>query len=109
MTENRVGINRLVFQIQAQTANGSSAAVDLQAPARTFAFQSVVTGTPTSFTNTYEGSLNGTNWYTLGTSTATAGDAQFVVDKPARYVRATLSALTGGTAPTITVYVGACA
>lgn len=93
----------------AQTANGSTTSVDLGAVYRTFTFQSIVTGTPTSFTNTYQGSLDNVNWYTLVASTAVAGEAQFVVDKPAQYVRATLSALVGGTSPTITAIVGACA
>jgi hypothetical protein len=91
------------------SANGSTDAVNLDGVHRTFAFQTVITGTPTSFTLTYEGSLNGTNWYTLGTTTSTAGEGTFVVDKPAQFVRATLSALTGGTSPTISPYVGACA
>ena len=90
------------------SANGSTGVINLDGVHRTFAFQTVVTGTPTSFTLTFQGSLDGTTWYTLGTSTSTAGEAQFVVDKPAQYVRATLSALTGGTAPTISTYVGAC-
>lgn len=91
------------------TANGSTDSVNLDGSHRTFTFQSVITGTPTSFTLTYQGSLDGTNWFTLGTTTATAGEATFVVDKPAQFVRATLSALVGGTAPTISSYVGACA
>lgn len=89
------------------TTNGSTQAVTLDGVYRTFAFQSVITGTPTSFTLTYQGSLDGTNWYTLGTTTSTAGEGTFVVDKPAQFVRATLSALTGGTSPTISAFVGA--
>lgn len=91
------------------SANGSTDAVNLDGTHRSFVFQTVVTGAPASFTMTFQGSLDGTNWYTLGSSTATAGEAQFVVDKPAQFVRATLSALTGGTAPTVSTYVGACA
>lgn len=91
------------------SANGSTDAVNLDVVWSTFTFQTVVTGAPASFTQTFQGSLDGTNWFTLGSSTAVAGEAQFVVDKPAQYVRATLSALTGGTAPTVSTYVGACA
>lgn len=91
------------------TANGSTSAINLGHVCKTFTFQTVVTGTPTSFTLTYQGSLDGVNWFTLGTSTATAGDAQHIVDKPAMFVRATLSALTGGTAPSVTAMVGAVA
>lgn len=90
------------------SANGSTDSVNLDGVHRTFTFQTVVTGSPASFTLTLQGSLNGTTWYTLGTTTAVAGEAQFVVDKPAQFVRATLSALTGGTAPTVSTYVGAC-
>ena len=92
-------------QLDLLTANGSTTGADFQTTPHIFTFQSVTTGSPTSFTLTYQGSLDGTNWFTLGSSTAAAGDAQFVVDKPARFVRATLSALTGGTSPTIRVYV----
>lgn len=108
MSENRVSINRGTVKFAALTANGSTGAADLGTACRTFTFQSVTTGTPTSFTLTYQGSLDNVNWFTLGSSTAAAGDAQFVIDKPAQYVRATLSALTGGTSPTITVFMGAC-
>lgn len=91
--------------LAAVTANGSSTAIDLVTPYRTHTLQTVVTGAPTSLSVTLEGSLNGTNWVVLATSTSTTGDAQFAVDKPVRYVRATLSALTGGTAPTVTALI----
>jgi hypothetical protein len=63
----------------------------------------------TAVTVDLEGSLDDTTWFQLArhafsAAEITAESAMFhVVDKPVRYVRANLIALTGGTAPTVTV------
>ena len=62
----------------------------------------MVTGAPTGVSVTLQGSLDGTNWFILATSTSTTGDYQSVADKPCHFVRANLGTLTGGTAPTVT-------
>lgn len=89
------------------TTTGASAAVLLESPMSLFTMQTVVTGAPTGVSCTLQGSLDGTNWTTLATSTSTTGDQQYAVDKPQRYIRANLGTLTAGTAPTVTAYVAA--
>jgi hypothetical protein len=63
----------------------------------------------TAVTVDLEGSLDNTTWFQLATHPFSAGDisaegAMFhVIDKPVKYVRANLTALSGGTDPTVTV------
>lgn len=95
--------------LNAATVTGAGASVELPAVMGKFTLQTVVTGTPVSVSTTLEGSLDGTNWFVLATSTSVTGDAQHVVDKPVRFVRANLGTLTGGTAPTVTALVAATA
>jgi len=92
----------------ALTAIAAGAAYDLRQMCKTFAFmkKTVQGGGFSALSVTYEGSLNGVDWYTLGTDATTADGVTFVVDKPARYVRANVTAFTGGTS--LSVLVGAC-
>jgi hypothetical protein len=55
-----------------------------------------------------EGSLDGTNWFTLDQTTNAAGETRHVAGKPVRYVRAKIvtSTVNAGS-PTITVYFAA--
>jgi len=89
------------------TATGAGTAEALASPMSKFTMQTVVTDVPTAVSVTLQGSLDGSNWTTIATSTSTTGDQQSVVDKPQTYVRANLGTLTGGVSPTVTVYVAA--
>lgn len=104
MAEQQVSPGTRVMQLLQASAVGAGAGVDLTYGKGTFTVQTVVTGAPTAVSLTLQGSLDGTNWTTLATSTSTTGDQQYAVDKPQRYIRANLGTLTGGTAPTVTVY-----
>jgi hypothetical protein len=44
-------------------------------------------------------------WFTLDSSTTTTSEMRHVVNKPVLYFRANLSAISGGTSPTITVII----
>lgn len=90
------------------TATGTSVVGILPSVMKTFTMQTVATGGATVSVK-LQGSVNGTDWFDLATSTSATGDAQHAVDKPARYVRANLGTLTGGTAPTVRVWVAAVA
>lgn len=63
----------------------------------------------TAVTVVLEGSLDNENWFALGTHAFSSAEisaekAMFhVVDKTAMFVRANLTAMSGGTAPTVTV------
>ena len=64
-------------------------------------FTTLITGSPTAVTLVLEGSIDGTNFFTLGTSTSTSSEMVFVVDKPVTYVRFDLTTWTGGTDITV--------
>lgn len=97
-----------VKNLNAVAVTGAGSAIDLGVVHRTISMQTVVTGAPT-VSITLKGSLDGTNYVTLATSTSGTGDLQVSVDKPVRFVKVSLDTLTGGTAPTVTAWVGASA
>jgi len=103
----RTAVEGVAQRILRGTAAGAGATEALTSPLSTFTMQTVVTGAPTAVSVTLEGSLDGSNWTTIATSTSTTGDQQYAVDKPQTYVRANLGTLTGGTSPVVTVYLAA--
>ena len=72
---------------------------------RAFAWQVVTAGAPTGLSVTLQGSLDGVNWTTIDTSTATGGETRDVSAFPATFLRANVGTLTGGTNPTVSVSV----
>jgi hypothetical protein len=72
-----------------------------------FAFDILITGSPSGVTVLLEGSLDGTNWFTMETVAGTSDSLNFSVDKPVRFVRANLTVLTGGSSPTVAVGIAA--
>jgi hypothetical protein len=100
--------NTLATALNAVTSTGAGTAFAMPSygtgsPPTRFLWQVVTTGGPASISTTLQGSADNTNFYTIDTSTATAGEVRAIVDKPAKYVRANLGTLTGGTSPTVTV------
>ena len=63
-------------------------------------WQMSYTGTPTSITVNLEGSLDGTTWATVDTSTVTTGEIRFLSSKLVRFLRCNVSAyvVNGSTA-----------
>lgn len=102
---NQANYNGATFS--ALSANGSTAAFDTGAIMNTHTMACTPTGAPTTANMVLEGSMDSTSWYTLVTTQAcTAFIAGFGVDKPARYIRATLSGLAGGTTPSVVIKYG---
>jgi hypothetical protein len=68
----------------------------------------VVAGTPAACTVALEGSMDTVTWASLsGNQTCTSTVMFHVTDRPVVFVRANLSALSGGTKPTVTItYLG---
>jgi hypothetical protein len=85
------------------TAFPTGSGFSLVKPHRTFTFQKTVTGVFTVLVVNYEGSLDGINWYQLGTDNTLTAAATFCVDKPSRYVRANITTFTGGTGVAVAV------
>jgi hypothetical protein len=89
--------------LNAAVATGASPAFDLVRPHRTFTFEKNIAGVFTVLVVNYEGSMNGTTWYQIGTDNAITAAVSFAVDKPCRYVRANVTTFTGGTSVTVGV------
>jgi hypothetical protein len=65
--------------------------------------QVTITGSPTAATSKLQGSLDGTVWDDLGSTTSTTSGAMFhVSQKPVVQMRAVLADLAGGSSPTVT-------
>lgn len=98
--------------LSAVTATGAGTGVKASPWTSTHTVQATITGAPTAVTVDLEGSLDGAKWFTLvshafsgGELTATAA-LFFVTGSPVAMVRANLTTLTGGTAPTVSVVYG---
>lgn len=83
--------------LNAVTGTGAGAATVLDKIYRTFTFFKKITGAFTGLVVAFEGSLDGINWFSLGSDATTAAGVTFVVDKPCSYVRANVTTFTGGT------------
>ena len=99
--------------LTAATSTGAGPAKDFSKLIDKHSLQVTTTGDPTAVTVTLEGSLDGTNFFTIGTHAFVAADITadgamfFDADKPCLHVRANLTVLTAGTAPTVTaIYEG---
>lgn len=55
------------------------------------------TGAAATFTVNFEGSIDGTRWYVLDSSSALAGEGRHIVYKPVKYVRCNVTTYTLGT------------
>lgn len=82
---------------------GAGPTYDLRKPCRSFGFMKTVSGPFSALTVNYEGSLDGTTWFQIGTDATTAAGYTPVVDKPCRYVRANVTVFTGGTTVAVTM------
>ena len=93
----------------ALSATGQTPSVDVStvAPVR-HTLSGTITGSPTTCTLKLEGSLDNTTWFDLsGSQSCTANFMFHVVDRHVDSVRVNLTALSGGTSPTVTLkYMG---
>lgn len=92
---------RLLTLLAAVTATGAGTAFDLGTMRDEFSLLAATTGSPT-FSVTFQGSLDGTDWFALGSAISSVTNGTAVTGQIARYVRANLTTLTGGTSPTVT-------
>ena len=99
--------------LDAVTSTGVSASFRINALVKSHTVQSTITGAPTAVTVDLEGSVDNVSFFQLASDPYQPGDltaqgAMFhVADKPVKFIRVNLTALTGGTSPTVTaVYEG---
>lgn len=86
----------VVTLLSAVSATGTGAAFDLDGIRDEFTLVIQTTGSPT-FSLTLQGSVDGTNWFTLGSAVTSAAAATVITSQLAAYVRADLTALSTGT------------
>lgn len=104
--------------LDAAISTGPGVAVDLNGTSNEFTLVVFTSGSPASFDVELQGSHDGSNWFSLdlsvgpsisvnsteytNTNNNSGGQAASRVKPHARYVRANLDTLTGGTSPTVT-------
>lgn len=93
--------------LTAATSTQAGTAKDLEDSVAVHTMIVTVTGSPTSVSVNLEGSHDNVNWVNLTTYTSTSsGYVSFDSQVRVRYVRANLTAITGGSSPTITASIG---
>ena len=106
VVNNRVA--RVTFETLSSATTSTTFKVDQLTPSK-HTVQVIVTGGPATCTISLDGSLDGgTTFASLsGSQTCTSNIVFHVVERPVDAVRINLSALSGGTSPTVVVrYVG---
>jgi len=90
--------------LDAVTANGNGATVDMLLPRENITMVVVTTGAPSAGTVTLQVSHDGVSWFatTATAAVTTSPNAATLAATAYRFARAVLSGLTGGTAPTVT-------
>ncbi len=94
--------------LNAATAVGAGDVAAIGGPAalggvpRKLSWEVRVTGAPTALQVDLEGSLDNTNWYQIDTYNVVANTLREVTQRGAKFIRARLVTLTGGTSPTVT-------
>ena len=97
------------LMLDAATATGAGSAIGFKQMQENVTFQVDITGAPTAVTVDIEGSVDGTPAAQLAQHAMTAGELTattaifHISGKPVGNVQANVTALTGGTSPTVTV------
>jgi hypothetical protein len=84
----------LLTLTNAQIATGDGTVRNLGNVYTKHTWYTVVTG-GSSVSITLQGSLDGTNWFTLDTSTSTTSEMRHVVNKPIMYLKTNLGTFSG--------------
>lgn len=91
ISADRTGVITLTSN---QIATGDGTVINLGNVFTKHTWYTVVTG-GSSVSITLQGSLDGTNWYVLDTSTSATSEMRHVVNKPVIYIKTNLGTWTG--------------
>jgi hypothetical protein len=91
--------------LDAVTATGAGTVLDLHEVKTNHTLQVIVTGGPASLNVDLEGSLDGAAFVALASVSAVGGGLATTSGGPIRYLRAKLTALSGGSSPTVTAWI----
>jgi len=93
--------------LNAVTATGPGAALAFDEPKSSISMHVTSTGSPSTITVALEYSIDGINWFLARVVSATSGTTVNDGYGPALFARANLTALSGGTLPTVTAWLAA--
>ena len=94
--------------LDAATATGAGTEQHLKSIPSDFTIQTLHTGSPTTVVLDIEGSIDDKNYVQIAQHTlAAATDMFHISGKPMEWIKANITTLTGGTAPTVTVQIRA--
>ena len=92
--------------LSAAASTGAGTTIVIPGGATTWTVQLLHTGSPTSVIVDFEGTLDGTNWLTFRTHTMASSNDEFVLTPVALVtVRLNITALSGGSTPTVTGWI----
>lgn len=98
-------MSSIVFQkgtlLNAVTGTGTGPVFSFDKPYRSFSFNKRITGVFSALVIAFEGSIDGLNWFQVGTDNAVTAAPTFVADKPVMYLRGNCTTFTGGTNTTV--------
>lgn len=92
-------LNQKFSLLSLKTATGidTNRIIALDRVCRSFTMYKTVNGVFSALAVALEGSIDGTNWFTLGTDNTVVAGPTHVVDKPCLFIRANVTTFTGGT------------
>lgn len=96
-----------VVSLDAVSATGPGVALDAGRVVRSATLMVSSTGTPDVMDVEVQVSVNGVDWFDTGAAITVSGTAA-LANAQARYYRANLTALSGGTSPTVTAIIATC-
>lgn len=94
------------MSLNAATATGPGAAISFDVPHASHSVFLSATGSPSTAQVALEGTVNGTDWFAIGTATL-SNPWTNVGNLPLVAARANLTALSGGTSPTVSAWIAA--
>lgn len=100
-------LNQKLSLLSAKTATGvdTTRVVALDRVCRSFTMYKTIVGVFSALVVALEGSIDGTNWFSIGTDSTTAAGVTHVADKPCLFLRANVTTFTGGTSVSADVIV----
>ncbi len=98
----QLGVTETVFAAASTTgANTTSQAYAMPARLCNLAWQYLFTTNPSAVTMNIQGSLDGTNWASLDSTTITTGQLRVITGPAVNFVRVNQGAMTGGGGQTV--------
>jgi hypothetical protein len=99
-------VHRYAVLQNAATGTGTGTPLFLDRVYRTYTLNKRVTGGFAALVVNYEGTIDGINWFQIGTDNAVTAAPTFIADRPCLGIRANVATFTGGTNVSVDVLCG---